>query len=84
MGGPAALIVCYVIALLALVGIIVYATVVIRRNDDVVRNPRAITAQYEEKIAEQDTVRFAKDWESYYDGDRGDDDGDDGEAHAQR
>ena len=81
MSGPAALVVCYVLAFIVLVGIIVYSTAVIRRSDDVVRDPRAITAKYEKKIAEQDTVRFKKDWESYYDGDRGNDDG---EAHADR
>lgn len=84
MSAPAALIVCYVLALMALVGIIVYATVVIRRRDDTVREPRAITAKYEQKISEQDTVRFKKDWESYYDGDRGNSDGDDGPRHARR
>lgn len=84
MSGPAALVVCYVLAILGLVGVIVYATVVVRRSDDTVREPRAITAKYEEKIAEQDTVRFKKDWESYYDGDRGNDDGDNGPRHARR
>ena len=75
MSGPAALVVCYVLAIVALVGIIVYATVAIRRSDDTVRKPRAITAEYEQKIQEQDTVRLRRDWESYYrDGDRGNDD----------
>jgi hypothetical protein len=85
MSGPAALIVCYVLALMALVGIIIYATVVIRRDNNTVRKPRAITAEYEKKIQEQDTVRLRRDWESYYrDGDRGDDDGDNGPRHARR
>jgi hypothetical protein len=57
-------IVVYGLVVLFLFGLIVYATVAIRRSNDPVKKPRAITAQYEEK--EETTIPF-HDWESYYD-----------------
>jgi hypothetical protein len=54
----------WVLAILFLLGLIAYATVVVRRSDDTVKNVRAITAMYEEK--EEKTIPF-HDWESYYD-----------------
>jgi flagellar basal body-associated protein FliL len=56
------IIVIYVLAVLFLVGLITYATVAIRRWDEPVKKPRAITAEYETK-----ELPPFHDWESYYD-----------------
>lgn len=74
MSSAAVGVLAYVLVFLICIALSVYATVVIRRCDDTVRDPRAITARYEKKIQEQDTVPY-HDWESYYrDGDRGNSD----------
>ena len=77
MGSQAILVVLYVLLLIAAVVVIIVATAMIRRSDRTVTKPRAITAEYELKMSEQDTDRIRKDWASYYDGDRGNQDDDD-------
>lgn len=69
MTGAAIAVLMWFVAVLGLIILILCATVVIRRNNDMVRDPRAITARYENKLSNQDTERFAKDWERYYDDD---------------
>lgn len=77
MSSAAVGVLAYVLVFIICLGLSVYATVVIRRCDDAVRDPRAITARYENKIQEQDTERIYNDWDSYYhDGDRGNQDDD--------